>query len=62
MASTLLDWILNAREDRLEVYTEPVPAEGCYAVRSELGPGDTARLDLGHGATLEVPVATLLNA
>jgi Uma2 family endonuclease len=54
-------WILNARDGRLEVYTEPLPAEGRFALRSELGPGDVARLDLGQGAKLEVLVADLLN-
>jgi len=59
-AGIAIYWIVNARDGRLEVHTDPVPAEGRYLRRIEMGLGDIARIDLGHDATLEVPVGDLL--
>jgi hypothetical protein len=53
-------WIVNLVDDQLEVYEEPIPSAGRYARRSDLGRAATATLALGAGASLEVPVASIL--
>lgn len=37
-AGVILYWIANVVELRVEVYTDPVPAEGRYATRVDYGP------------------------
>jgi hypothetical protein len=53
-------WIVNLPEEKIEVYEQPIAAEGRYAARTEYLPGQTVRLSLSSGQHLEVPVSQIL--
>jgi len=52
--------IVNLPEERLELYTEPLPAEGRYARRTDYVAGQNVSLTLGAGESIEIPVAEVL--
>jgi Uma2 family endonuclease len=54
-----LYWIINLPESQIEVYEQPLPQEGRYAVRTDYHPGQTLRLRL-DAALLELAVADVL--
>ena len=53
-------WIINLPENQIEVYEEPLAAEGRYARRTDYRPGETIRLVLGPSVSLDVAVAEVL--
>jgi hypothetical protein len=52
--------IVNLPENRIEFFTEPLPAEGRYGRRTDYGPGQNVTLVLDGGETLEFAVADVL--
>jgi Uma2 family endonuclease len=52
--------IVNLREGWIEFYTEPLPAEGRYAQRTDYLTDQRVTLALDAGATLEFAVADVL--
>jgi hypothetical protein len=53
-------WILNLPENQIEVYEQPLPGEGRYAVRTDFRSGQVVRLVLGSGQQIDVAVEQLL--
>lgn len=53
-------WIVDGRDDRLEVYSDSDPAEATYRQRRELRPGENASFEIGAGAPVLVDVGELL--
>lgn len=54
--------IVNLPESQIEVYENPVPAEGRYARRTDFKPGETIRLPLTPAVSIEVAVSDILAA
>lgn len=52
--------IVNLIDNCVETYEQPIPAEGRYALPAVLQPGSMVSLNVGTGASLEVPVRDLL--
>jgi Uma2 family endonuclease len=52
-------WVVNLPEGHVEVYQQPGPATGRYAVRTDFRPGQVVRLPLGAAFT-EVAVSDIL--
>lgn len=53
-------WIVNLAENQIEVYQEPLVAEGRYLRRDDYRPGQRLSLALGSGGTLELAVSEIL--
>jgi hypothetical protein len=53
-------WIVNLVERQVEVYEQPLPADGRYAVRTDFRPGQSVRLGLTLNQQIELPVADIL--
>jgi Uma2 family endonuclease len=52
-------WIVNLPEEQIEVYEEPIPAEGRYGRRTDYQRGQVVPLTI-QGVTLEIAVAQVL--
>jgi Uma2 family endonuclease len=59
-ADIALYWIINLAEGQVEVYREPLPGEGRYAVRTDFRPGQSVQLELAANQLLDLAVADLL--
>jgi Uma2 family endonuclease len=53
-------WIVNLAENQIEVYQEPLVAEGRYLRRDDYRPGQVLSLALGSSVTIEVAVSEIL--
>jgi Uma2 family endonuclease len=53
-------WIVNLVENQIEVYQEPLGAEGRYARRDDYRPGQVVSLRLGDSDVIEVAVSEIL--
>jgi Uma2 family endonuclease len=53
-------WIINLPEGQIEVYDQPLPQEGRYAVRTAYQPGQTVPLRIAAAPPVEVAVAQVL--
>ncbi len=53
-------WIVNLPDHCLEVYEQPVPAEGRYAAKMDYQSGQVLRLVVSPTQQLEVPVSQVL--
>ncbi len=53
-------WIVNLSENEIEVYEEPLTAEGRYARRTDYQAGQTIQLGLDAAHAIEVRVADVL--
>jgi hypothetical protein len=53
-------WIVNLAENQIEVYQEPLVAEGRYLRRDDSRPDQTLTLALGSKGTLEIAVSDIL--
>jgi Uma2 family endonuclease len=53
-------WIVNLAENQIEVYQEPLVADGRYLRRDDYRPGQVLSLALGSSGTIEVAVSEIL--
>ena len=53
-------WIVNLAENQIEVYQQPVVAEGRYLRRDDYQPGQVLALTLGSSDTIDVAVSEIL--
>jgi Uma2 family endonuclease len=55
-------WIVNLQAGQVEVYQEPLPAEGRYGRRTDYLPGDMVPLVIGPGFEIQVAVVHVVPA
>lgn len=64
-AGVVLYWIVNVVEQRVEVYTNPVPVEGRYATRVDYGPDAVVPLAIPVDGSIvafeDIPVRAILD-
>jgi Uma2 family endonuclease len=59
-AAIAVYWIVNLRNNTVEVYEQPDPEKGEYRVRRDRQPGESIQISLLGGATVAVQVDELL--
>ena len=59
-ASIPLYFIVNLKDNLIEVHSEPIPAESQYGHRIEFAPGDTLQVAVGDIGTFSIAVQELL--
>ncbi len=59
-AGIILYWIINLVERQVEVYEQPLLAEGRYALRTDFRPGQGLGLTLSAQPPIEFAVADML--
>lgn len=55
-------WIVNLVDRQIEVYSDPKPADGIHATRTDYRPGQIVKLPLGMGVEVDITVAELIPA
>jgi Uma2 family endonuclease len=59
-ASIARYWLVNLRENQIEVYEQPLRAEGRYALRTDYQPGQVLSLAVTPDQQIEVAVTQVL--